>query len=175
MPNTNANLIVAGQPAPDFTLRSHTDQPVQLSSFQGKQNVVLFFMRTFTCAHCTYYVRQLAAHYADIKAQDAEVLILGIGDTREAQGLVRRLNTPFPVLNDPDGVTYEHFTLNRVLLSLVQPAATFVIDRQGMIRYSHRSTNPLEWLKISALTDTLAALNITTAVSLTPSFPLSTS
>ena len=162
--NPITELTAVGQPAPDFTLRSHTDQPVQLSSFQGKQNVVLFFMRTFTCAHCTYYVRQLVSHYAEIKARDAEVLVLGLGDTREAQGLVRRLNVPFPVLNDPDGSTYERFTLNRVLMSLVQPAATYVIDRQGMIRFSHRATNPLEWLRMGNLTDTLAALNSSASV-----------
>src|SRR5579864_8195666 len=104
--NPITELTAVGQPAPDFTLRSHTDQPIQLSSYQGKQNVVLFFMRTFTCAHCTYYVRQLAAHYPEIKARGSEVLVLGIGDLRDAQGLVRRLNVPFSVLHDPDGTAY---------------------------------------------------------------------
>ena len=32
-----------GQPAPDFTLASHTDQQVSLGQFKGKKHVVLSF------------------------------------------------------------------------------------------------------------------------------------
>lgn len=32
-----------GQPAPDFTLPSHTGEQVTLSSFKGKKHVVLSF------------------------------------------------------------------------------------------------------------------------------------
>ena len=35
-------------PAPDFTLNNYQGQPVHLSDFQGKSNVVLVFNRTFT-------------------------------------------------------------------------------------------------------------------------------
>jgi peroxiredoxin len=160
---STAELTLVGQAAPDFTLQSNSDRAIQLSSFRDNQNVLLFFMRTFTCAHCTYYARQLVNHYAEIKAQNTEVLVLGIGESREAQALARRLNIPFPVLNDPDGTIYEQFGLNRVLFSMVQPASTFVIDMRGLILYSHRASNPLEWLKMSTLTDMLAVLNRPTA------------
>ena len=153
-----AEPMSVGQPAPDFTLQSNIGHAIRLSAFRENQNVLLYFMRSFTCAHCTYYVRQLVKHYAEIKTHNTEVLVVGIGETREAQGLARRLSIPFPVLNDPEGVVYEQFTLNRVLLSLLQQSAAFVIDQAGMIRFSHRATNPFEWLQIATLNNTLAAL-----------------
>ena len=42
MPKVSIN-----SPAPDFTLEDYTGQPVSLSAFQGKKNVLLVFNRTF--------------------------------------------------------------------------------------------------------------------------------
>jgi peroxiredoxin (alkyl hydroperoxide reductase subunit C) len=35
--------LKVGQPAPDFTLKSHLDTEVSLGDFRGKKNVVLVF------------------------------------------------------------------------------------------------------------------------------------
>ena len=37
------SIIEKGATAPDFTLESHTDEKVTLSSFKGKKNVLLAF------------------------------------------------------------------------------------------------------------------------------------
>lgn len=44
---TDPNDLEVGAPAPDFTLPSSAGDPITLSSFQGKKNVVIFFMREF--------------------------------------------------------------------------------------------------------------------------------
>ena len=36
-------ILKTGQEAPDFVLPSHLDQPVRLSDYRGKKNVVLAF------------------------------------------------------------------------------------------------------------------------------------
>lgn len=64
---------VLGQPFPDFTLTSHTDQSVTLSALQGK-NVLLIFprgkFRDGWCRACHY-------QYADLAKLQAEHDILG--------------------------------------------------------------------------------------------------
>jgi peroxiredoxin (alkyl hydroperoxide reductase subunit C) len=40
--------VALNQPAPDFTLKSFTGEPVSLSAFRGKKNVLLVFNRGFT-------------------------------------------------------------------------------------------------------------------------------
>jgi cytochrome oxidase Cu insertion factor (SCO1/SenC/PrrC family) len=41
--------LKVGDPAPDFTLSNHNGEPVSLSSFKGKKNVVLaFYVLAFT-------------------------------------------------------------------------------------------------------------------------------
>ena len=45
--------LVIGQPAPDFELVNHHGEKVTLSSFQGKQNVVLVFYPFAFSGSCT--------------------------------------------------------------------------------------------------------------------------
>ena len=48
-----SGLPKVGQPAPDFTLPSTDDQDVSLSSFKGKQAVVLYFYPRDDTPGCT--------------------------------------------------------------------------------------------------------------------------
>jgi peroxiredoxin len=43
-----SRAIQLNQPAPDFTMNDLAGNTVQLSSFQGKKNVILVFNRGFT-------------------------------------------------------------------------------------------------------------------------------
>ena len=155
----NLKITTVGLPVPDFTLPSHKGETVHLAAYQGRQNVLLFFMREFRCGSCTAYARQLVTHYPLITAQNAEVLILGLGGEELAQRLAQQINAPFPVLYDREGEVYDRFRLDRVLFSLIQRSAAFVIDQQGVIRYAHQEIIPAEWRRVGALGDTLTALN----------------
>ena len=42
-----STLVAVGAPAPDFTLTSIAGEEVSLSSFRGRQHVVLVFLRGF--------------------------------------------------------------------------------------------------------------------------------
>ena len=50
---------------------------------------------------------------------------------------------PFPVLvdPDPDRAVYRHYGLDKVWITL-QRSGTFLIDKQGIVRYIHQVTNP---------------------------------
>src|SRR4051794_28522874 len=50
---TDSGLPTVGQPAPDFTLPSTDDTDVTLSSFKGKQAVVLYFYPRDDTPGCT--------------------------------------------------------------------------------------------------------------------------
>jgi peroxiredoxin Q/BCP len=43
MVETQPPAVREGEPAPDFTLPSTTGEPISLSQFRGKKNIVLFF------------------------------------------------------------------------------------------------------------------------------------
>ena len=97
---------------------------------------------------CRAHVAQLGRLYKDFQAAGADVLVI-LGDTPDrALQYSESLHTPFPVLADPQRDVYKRFGLEKALL-IIQRTASLVVDRQGVIRYIKRATNPMTWLQES--------------------------
>jgi peroxiredoxin len=81
--------------------------------------------------------------YEQLRARDTEALIIGGGSRKGAERLAARHKLPFPVLvdPDPDRAVYRRYGLDKVLIAL-QRSGTFLIDKQGIVRYIHQVTNP---------------------------------
>jgi len=72
-----------------------------------------------------------------------------LGDTSErARQYAEILKTPFPVLSDPNHAVFLLPGLDKVIF-VFQPAASVVVDRNGLIQYIKRSVNPMTWLQES--------------------------
>jgi peroxiredoxin len=81
--------------------------------------------------------------YEQLRARETEVLVLGGGNRKGAERLAARLKLPFPILvdPDPDRAVYHRYGLDKVLVAL-QRSGTFLIDKQGIVRYIHQVSNP---------------------------------
>lgn len=79
--------------------------------------------------------------YEQLQAHDTEVLVIGCGNREAAHRLSNSFKLPFPVLADPDREIYRRYGLDRVLIG-IQRSGTFLIDKQGIVRYIHQVTNP---------------------------------
>jgi peroxiredoxin len=143
-----------GASAPDFTLAT-PDGTASLGSYRGRQNVVLYFMRTFDCPVCLGHVMRLARTYEQLQGQKTVVLVLGPGYRHEAEALQRKV--PFQVLADPDRAVYQAYGLGKALG--IQQSGTFLIDATGTLRYANRATVPLGALKEPALLAAIAQAN----------------
>lgn len=133
--------IEVRHPAPDFTLTSNTGQTVNLSDYHGNKNVILYFMREFSCAQCQQHTIHLKMLYPDLVAKDTEVLVIGGGNSRDAARLARTFELPFTVLADSERMVYMAYNLDKVAWA-IQRSATVLVDKQGIVRYLHRATNP---------------------------------
>ena len=70
-----------------------------------------------------------------------------LGDTPErARNYANLLKLPFPVLADPDRAIYHLYDLEKTFI-VIQRTAELVVDRQGVIQYIKRVTNPMAWLQ----------------------------
>jgi len=93
---------------------------------------------------CRAHISQLAKLYEPIKESGAEVIVI-LGDTLEkAKNYVDVLNLPFPVLSDPERNVYRIYELEIYFL-LIQRTASIVVDREGIVKYLKRTTNPGTW------------------------------
>lgn len=97
---------------------------------------------------CRSHVAQLGRMYEDFQAAGAEVIVI-LGDTPErAIKYAEQLKVPFPVLADPERRVYQALDLNKVAF-VIQRTASVIVDREGVIRYVKRATNPMTWLQES--------------------------
>lgn len=137
-----------GARAPDFTLPTHDGREVTLSSFRGKSNVILFFVREYTCMQCRSHVTQLGRLYSHFKEVGADVLVIIGSNAAKAADYARITNAPFPILVDEKRAVYAAYELEKYF-SLFQRTASIVVDKQGIVRYLKRTTVPNVWLQES--------------------------
>ena len=148
--------LTVGSPAPDFALVSTYGQ-IRLSDYQGRQNVVLFFMREFNCATCRQHVNHLKRLYDTFQARDTTVLVIGGGQKKDAEKLAHTFSTPFPVLADPDRSVYLRYSLDKVVM-FVQRSGTMVVDKQGTLRYMQQAMLPTAALEAEAVLRVIKSL-----------------
>lgn len=127
-----------GDPAPEITLDTDSDQPFHLSSLKGK-NVVLYFYPKADTPGCT----KEACAFRDTsqKFSKANTVIVGVSpDPSKAQAKFKdKFDLPFSLLADTDhkaaesyGVWKEKSMYGRKYMGIER--TTFVIDAEGRIK-----------------------------------------
>ncbi|MCA0361459.1 MAG: peroxiredoxin [Armatimonadetes bacterium] len=156
--------LSVGSKAPDFTLRSMTAEglvDVKLSdNFGSKNTVLLFFPAAFTGV-CTEQMCDMTAGLGDFGGVDA--VVYGISaDTPFAQAeWAKKSSISVQLLSDYQKETIEAYDV--VLPDLVglgkgSQRAAFVIDKEGVVRYSEQTPTPLEKPNAEAIMSALKGL-----------------
>jgi peroxiredoxin len=132
------NLSI-GDTAPDFTLFNTEKQAISLSSYHGKNVVILFFPLAFTST-CTAELCGVRDDLNNYEEMDAEVLAISVdslftlGKFKEEQGLNFNLLSDFnKTTSQAYGSLYDTFVLD---MKGVSKRSAFLIDREGIIRYA---------------------------------------
>jgi thiol-disulfide isomerase/thioredoxin len=123
-------------PAPELTntVWLNTPSPLRLADLRGK--VVLLEMWTFDCINCQHVIPSLRGWYN--KYNDQGLVIIGnhypefgferdLGNLKDA---IQRLDIPYPVAQDNDGVTWNAYQ------NAYWPTI-YLIDKRGHLRYTH--------------------------------------
>jgi peroxiredoxin Q/BCP len=136
---TDSGLPKVGQPAPDFTLPSTEDKDVKLSSFKGKQAVVLYFYPKDDTPGCT----KEACSFRDLRSlfndHGAEILGVSPDTIKSHKKFQEKFHLTFPLLADADhgvaeqyGVWQQKKFMGRQYMGIAR--TTFVVDKDGTIR-----------------------------------------
>ncbi|WP_287587102.1 peroxiredoxin [Candidatus Borrarchaeum sp.] len=138
--------IKVDQEAPDFTLPDTELKPQRLSGFRGK-NVVLYFYPgafTSTCQKSLCTFQDSLSRFNDLNAQ---VLGISVNDPFTNRAFAGANLLEFPLLNDYNReVTRLYGLESKDFAGLkgytVAMRAVFVIDKEGIVRYTWVSENP---------------------------------
>lgn len=154
--------VEIGSKAPQFTLVDTEKNQVTLSSFQGKNVLILFFPMAFTGV-CTKELCSIRDNIALYNSANAQVLGISVDSPftlakfREEQGL------NFPLLSDFNkeashayGALYDTFI---GWMKGVSKRSAFIIDKEGIIRYAEVLESAGDLPNFQAIEATLSQLN----------------
>ncbi len=151
--------IIVGQPAPDFELIDVLDNPLKLSSFKGKKNVVLVMNRSFVCPFCRRHMAQLRHDYPEFVKRGAEVVILGPNDRDAFKRIWKMEDLQMVGLADPESKVADQYLQEVNLLKLGRMPALVIVDKQGIMQYIHHSKSMSDIPTNSTLFEILDSLN----------------
>jgi peroxiredoxin len=138
-PRQRATPLPAGTPAPDFTLYSTPDQTLSLSDFLGQPVILAFYPADWSpvCGDQMSLYNELLPEFHQFNAQ-----LLGISvDGKWCHQAFRQAqNLKMPLLADfePKGKVARDYGVYRFQEG-VSERALFVIDDQGIVRWSYVS------------------------------------
>jgi len=125
----DAHPAAVGQPAPQFVLPSVQGRTIDLGAFRGRQNVIVWFSRGFTCPFCRGYMQGVIEGYQSLVAQATEVVQVTPNLLESARRFFRPEPVPYPVVCDPDKRLYAVYGLG--------DRGALVATRAGVVSFSH--------------------------------------
>jgi len=129
--------ISVGEVAPDFELKDQHGAKVKLSSFKGEKNVVVLFIPFSFTGTCTGELCAIRDDLAAFQNDDVQVIAISCDSPFTQKIFAEQEGYKFPVLSDfwPHGAVAQAYGIFNADLGCAL-RGTFVIDKQGVIRWS---------------------------------------
>ncbi|MFB6226700.1 MAG: redoxin domain-containing protein [bacterium] len=154
--------LADGTKAPDFELpEGAPDNLVSLSDHRGKNVVLLFFPMAFTGV-CTDEMCQVTSQLNEYSSLDAEVFGISVNSPFTQNEWKESENIDIPLLSDFNREAITAYDVKREeLLGLedVADRSAFVIDKDGVIRYSWVTEDPSQLPDFDEIKSVLRDLN----------------
>ena len=140
-----ATELIAGLPAPDFTLPDHTGIPFTLSKTRGKP-VVLFFYSENDTPVCTTHACNMQQVHEALTAKGVRVVGISHDSVASHQAFRAKHHLDYTLLADPEKHAFELYnawgeknSYGRLIQGLLR--SSFLIDGEGVIRQVFRRLN----------------------------------
>lgn len=137
--NKDSPILGMGRNAPNFSLNSTPDQKVSLNDFRG-QPVILAFYPADWSPVCTDQLSLYQEVMPEFKKFNAELLAISVDNIWSHLAFAKDRKLNFPLLADfePKGSISQKYGAYKQRIG-ESARALFVIDGQGVIRWSHLS------------------------------------
>ena len=132
MTSTPTKPIAVGDHAPRLTLPDSSGAPICLSSFRGRWLVVFFFPMAFSPL-CTKEACSFRDEHEAFAKAGATVVGISSDSVEKLASFSRTFKLPYTLLSDEDGAARGRFGVPNTF-GVFPGRATYVIDRQGIVR-----------------------------------------
>ncbi len=131
---STSQAAAVGGNAPDFTLKSKDGNNIKLNEYRG--DVVMINFWASWCGPCRQEMPALEQLYS--KYKDLGFVILGVNldeDSNKAIAMLDKTSVSFPILFDETKQVSKLYNVSAM-------PTTFLLDRNGKLRYLHKAYKP---------------------------------
>ncbi len=144
-----------GDRAPDFTLPGTGDTTYSLADFLGKPIVLVFYPGDDSVV-CTKQLNAYNEGLGQFREVGAQIVGISAQDVPSHEAFAAKHGFEFPLLSDVDKQAAAAYgTLGPIGFPR---RSIFIIDSDGVIRYSHRAIAGLTYRPVNELLDELERL-----------------
>ncbi len=157
--------ISVGAKAPDFTLKSKQASglvDVKLSNNFGRKNTVLLFFPAAFTGGCTQEMCDLTAGLSGYSSLNADVIAVSVDTPFAQEAWAQKEKINLTLASDLNKEVIKKYDVVFPMLAGVGDTAAraaFVIDKNGVVRYSEQTPTPKDLPDFSKVKETLAKLN----------------
>ncbi|MBV9213606.1 MAG: redoxin domain-containing protein [Actinobacteria bacterium] len=150
-------MIEPGTPAPDFRLRDQDGRKVTLESLRGRTAVLVFYPLDFSPV-CTDQLNVYQEVLGELQARGADLYGVSVDSAYSHKAFQERLGVTIPLLADfhPKGEVARRFGVYEEDRG-VSARALVMIGPDGVVKWSYRSSSPLEIPGANLIFDALDA------------------
>jgi peroxiredoxin Q/BCP len=135
----NAENLSVGNTAPDFTLQDSDGVNYNLSTYKGKNPVVIYFYPKAGTSGCTKQACGIRDAWSRFKENNIMVLGISVDSKESIKEFIIDHNLNFPLLSDETKeVSRKYGVLNNIG---VDSRITFIVDKNGNISNIIRDVN----------------------------------
>ena len=129
--------VEIGSEAPDFTLPNQFGEPVKLSDYRGKKNVVLVFYPMAFTGICTGELCEIRDRGNDFVSDDVQIIGISCDTNASLKVFAEQEGFDYPLLSD----FWPHGEVSKLYGSWFEPRGfsargTFIIDKAGILKWS---------------------------------------
>jgi peroxiredoxin Q/BCP len=135
-------LVVEGEEAPGFTLKSDDGSDVSLSDYRGRKVVLYFYPKDGTPG-CTTEAKEFRDITKEFEKENAVVIGVSKDSVESHRKFKKRHDLPFTLLSDPEGKALDLYGVwkkkslyGRTFMGIER--TTFLIDEKGVVRRIYR-------------------------------------
>lgn len=148
-------MIKLNQEAPDFTLPDSTGKMVTLSSFKGKNNVVIVMYPGDDTEGCTAQLCAIKDRDPEFVKRDTVVLGINHADGNSHQKFIDKYGLTMQLLVDEGREVIEEYGAQGTFMNRTSTVRTVVIiDKAGLVQYIEQGTP-----EVQELLDVIDTLN----------------
>lgn len=136
--------IEVGNKVPDFSLYDQNGKLFQLSTHLGKHNLVIYFYPKDNTSGCTKEACTFRDMYEDFTDAGAEVIGISSDSRKSHSEFSAKHKLPFSLLSDEDKEVRNLFGVPTNFLGLLPGRVTYIVDKQGTVRYIFNSQSQAE-------------------------------